>query len=363
MRKKIIIIFGFLFVFLISLFLLQLVNLSPIIFQLLFNKEITLKKNDDHVNILLLGISGGAHEGPNLTDSIIFGSLDQQNNKVTIVSVPRDLWIPDLNAKINIAYASGEAKRKGGGLILAKAAASKVLGQPIDYSLRINFAGFTEAIDQVGGIDVYINNSFDDFEYPIEDKEKDLCGRSEREAEILATASSQLEAFPCRYKHIRFEKGLQHFDGSTALEFVRSRHAIGTEGTDFARSKRQERVILAFKTKVLSLETLINPFRLIALYNTLSKNIDTDIPQSSFDDFIRLSQKMKNAKIENTVLDYGDKREKRAGLLINPLPTDEYRQQWVLIPRTGNGNFKEIQDYVSCQITKGNCPLSEGSFY
>src|ERR1035437_10133567 len=71
-------------------------NLFPFMFQLIFNRDIQLKQSDSRINILLLGIGGGNHDGPNLTDTIIFASLDPNNNKVTIVSIPRDLWMPDL---------------------------------------------------------------------------------------------------------------------------------------------------------------------------------------------------------------------------------------------------------------------------
>jgi anionic cell wall polymer biosynthesis LytR-Cps2A-Psr (LCP) family protein len=153
-------------------------------------------------------------------------------------------------------------------------------------------------------------------------------------------------------------KGLQHMDGETALEFVRSRHASGVEGSDFARSKRQEKIIKAFKDKVLSAQTILNPAKVITLYETLKSSIDTDIQQTEFDDFIRLAQKMKNAKIQSAVLDMGDEQTQRPGLLINPPASSDYNYAWVLTPRTGNGNFTEIQKYISCEIKTGNCPVS-----
>ena len=66
-------------------------------------------------------------------------------------------------------------------------------------------------------------------------------------------------------------------DGKTALTFVRSRHAEGEEGSDFARSKRQEKIIQAFKDKLFSFQTIINPAKIISLYDILKDSIDTDI--------------------------------------------------------------------------------------
>ncbi|HZJ18624.1 MAG TPA: LCP family protein [Patescibacteria group bacterium] len=327
----------------------------PFVFQLTFNRDIELKQKDDQINILLMGIGGGKHDGPNLTDTIIFASINPKLNKVNLVSLPRDLWIPDLRTKINVAYAQGEAKRKGGGLVLVEAVVSKILNKDVDYGLRIDFNGFVRAVDLLEGLDIDIERSFDDYEYPDEGKENDLCGHKEEELEELATASSQLEAFPCRYKHLHFDKGVQHMDGEKVLEYVRSRHAEGAEGSDFARSRRQEKVITAFKDKIFSLKFLANPGKLFDFYSIIKESIDTDIKDTEFDDFVRLLDKAKESKIQNALIDIGDEKTNREGLLINPDPDEEYDYQWVLIPRTGNGNFLEIQKYIDCELKMEGC--------
>ena len=351
----------FVSVLIIGAFVLRTASLFPFFFQLFFNRDINLKQTNSNVNILLLGIGGGVHDGPNLTDTIIFASLNSTADKVTLVTIPRDLWIPDLKAKINSAYSYGESKKKGGGLILSKAVVGKVIGKPIDYAIRIDFSGFVKAVDLVGGLDINVDRTFDDYEYPIDGKENDLCGHKQEEIEQLATASSQLEAFPCRYMHLHFNQGLQHMDGKTALEYVRSRHAQGPEGSDFARSKRQAKIITAFKDRIFSVDTIFNPRKILSLYDVLQSSIDTDIKQDEFDDFIRLAEKMKGGKIQSTVLDTGDSQSNRDGLLISPETSSEYGLQWVVIPRAGNGNFSEIQKYVSCEINTGNCSISKAA--
>ncbi len=345
----------------VGAFVIRTASLFPFFFQLFFNRDIKLKQVDSSLNILLLGIGGGVHDGPNLTDTIIFASLNSKTNKITLISVPRDLWVPDLKGKINTAYSYGESKKKGGGLILSKAAVSKVVGKPIDYVVRIDFDGFVKAINLIGGLDINVDRTLDDYEYPIEGKENDLCGHKEEELEELATASSQLEAFPCRYQHLRFDKGAQRMDGKSALEFVRSRHAKGEEGSDFARSKRQTKVITAFKDKIFSVDTLFNPGKIISLYDVLQTSIDTNIKQDEFDDFIRLAEKMKKGKIESTVIDTGDASKKREGLLAIPESIADYDLQWVVVPRAGNGDFSEIQKYVDCEINVGNCAVSKAA--
>lgn len=326
-------------------------NFFPFLFQLLFNKGVNLKQSDGRINVVLLGTSGKKHEGPDLTDTIIFASIKPTKNNITLVSIPRDLWVPSFSQKINTAYAKG-------GLPLAEKKVSEILNQRVDYGVRLNFDGFVQAVDLLGGIDINIDKPFNDFEYPIDGKENDPCGHKEEDLESLATASSQLKEFPCRYKTIHFDQGRQHLNGEKALEYVRSRHAQGEEGTDFARSRRQEKIIKSFKDKIFSLQTILNPARLISLYSIVKSNIDTDINQNEMDDFIRLSQSLKNTKVESAVIDTGDPQKGRPGLLINPPVSSKYKSQWVLIPRIGNGNFQEIQGYVDCEITLGGCSTS-----
>lgn len=357
MRKKILIVFLILFIILFGRLLYEGIKLFPVALELLFKNEIALKKTEDRINILALGIGGGKHDGPLLTDTIIYASIDPAKQKVTLISLPRDLWVPQLSAKINTAYSYGEDKKVGGGIQLIEAIVENILNQPVDYVIRIDFNGFVKAIDMIGGVDVEVERGFEDFEYPISGKEVDTCGFTADEFDKRATSSALPEAFPCRFEHISFQMGTQHMDGETALRFVRSRHAKGAEGTDFARSKRQEKVIEAFKNKLFSLGTLANPTRVINLYDVFKDSIDTNIKQEEYDDFIRLAKKVEKATIKSVVFYYTPQDEKNPGIVVNPQLSEDYRNQWVIIPRAGNGNFSEIQTYVACEIEKDGCTI------
>src|ERR1035437_8036590 len=152
-------------VVILAIFVVKTASFYPFLFQLVFNQGVSLKQTtDSRVNILLLGIGGGNHDGPNLTDTIMLASIDPKNNKVTLISIPRDLWFPDVNEKINAAYQIGLSK--GGGLLLAEAAVQKITGQSVDYGVRIDFSGFVKAVDEIGGLDVNVDNTFDDYQYP-----------------------------------------------------------------------------------------------------------------------------------------------------------------------------------------------------
>lgn len=356
-RKAIVITLIFIVIVLFGRLIIEAIKWSPVVFQYFFQKEITLKKTEERVNVLFLGIGGGKHDGPLLTDTIIYASIDPAKPSVTLISLPRDLWVPDLEEKINVAYAFGEEKEKNGGLLLTKAVVEKILNQPVDYVLRIDFNGFIKAIDLIGGIDVDVLRGFEDLEYPISGKETDTCGFSGEEFEKRATASATFEAFPCRYEHISFQEGSQHMNGETALKFVRSRHAKGSEGTDFARAKRQEEVIEAFKNKLFSLNTILNPGKLMSLYDITQDSIHTNIKPDEYDDFAKLARKVKDVKVNSVVFGYTDWYSKEQGIFINPPQSGEFKNQWVLVPRRGNGNFSEIQKHIECELSVGECPL------
>ncbi len=364
-RKRV---FAAILVFFLVIFGIGIVKFGryfPALWDLFFKKEIQLKETKEkRVNILILGVGGGTHEGPDLTDTMIFASIDPEKKNVTLVSIPRDLWIPELKAKINTAYTYGEAKQKGNGLVLTKATVVKLLGQQVDYAIKIDFNGFIKAVDMVGGLDIDVDHTFDDYQYPVTGEEDNPCGHTEIEvaslsAQLATGSASELDSFPCRYEHIHYDKGPNQMDGKTALKYVRSRHALGVEGSDFARSKRQEKVITSFKEKAFSLGIILNPVKAFGLISTVKDSIDTDIKDDEYDDFVKLAQKMRGASIKSTTLDIGDVQEGRLGLLDSPRPSEEYGKQWVLAPRTGNGNFSEIHSFINCEINLRNCIVGE----
>lgn len=275
-----------------------------------------LKTTDDRVNVLLLGNAGGKHDGPYLTDSIIIASYSLKSKKITLISVPRDLWLDSANSKVNAVYEIGQSK-DGKGLAYAEDKIDDILGIPIHYGVRLDFNGFGKAIDTVGGIEVQVPNEFDDYNYPIAGKENDLCGLVEKELDPNSEEAKQLgitpeqasgsakikiyldssgkvakgaEIFTCRFEHIHFDKGKVHMDGETALKFVRSRKGTNGEGTDFARSRRQQLVIQAFREKALSLQTLLNPSKVAGVISTLGNSIETDIKADIYFEFLKIAK-------------------------------------------------------------------------
>jgi len=356
---------GVVILILIGIFQNQLRQIGSFIFGVTIDKTISLGRQDNEdFSILILGIGGGTHDGPNLTDTIIYGNVSVKDKRVDLVSIPRDLWIDSAKAKINAIYAFG--KQNNTGLKDIQDAVGEVVGSEIDYVLVIDFQGFINLVDHLGGIEVNVERSFNDHEYPISGKEADPCGLTEEQIadytlQISTGSAEELEVFPCRYKTLSFNSGLQTMDGETALAYVRSRHGTNGEGSDFARSKRQQNVIDALRRKVLSLEVLLNPIKVVGAFNIIKNNISTNINTDELDDFIKLAQKLQDGTIKSHLIDEGDKSQDRPGLLIAPQRDEKYQYQYVLVPRAGDDDFSEIHRYVECTKKSEVCIVTESN--
>jgi LCP family protein required for cell wall assembly len=274
----------------------------------------TLPSHSGRTNFVFLGIGGGDHEGPDLTDTIIFISVKTDTGDTTLITLPRDVWVSSMRAKINTAYTYGILKEgTPGGLIMAKAAVNEIINQPVDFAFVVDFSTFTKAIDLLGGIDVNVERSFDDYKYPIPGKENDLCGGDPEVA--------------CRYEHLSFQSGLQHMDGVTALKYARSRYSENPdEGSDFARSKRQERVIAAVRTKLLSAEIIKKPQVYTDLYQLATTAVITDLKSENLTALVNLANKARKLPFRSFSLSAPDQ-------FYNPPISAANDYQWVLLPK------------------------------
>ncbi|MCX6724757.1 MAG: LCP family protein, partial [Candidatus Shapirobacteria bacterium] len=143
-----------------------------------------LRPSFGRTNLLVLGVAGANHSGSDLTDSIIFVSLENQTGKTLVLSLPRDIWIAPLRAKLNSVYHYE-------GMEETKKAVGEILGQKIDYSFVVDFNLFTKIVDDLGGVKVNIERTFDDFKYPLAGRENDLCNGDPE--------------YKCRYESVHFE--------------------------------------------------------------------------------------------------------------------------------------------------------------
>lgn len=305
-------------------FLTDTVKIS--LFKTLFSLD-SLTTYNNSVTILILGIAGGNHEGTDLSDSMIVVTYNLKSNKLLNISLPRDIWSSTLQDKINTAYAYGEIKQKGGGLKLAKAEVAAIIGHPIQYSTVINFSQFEQLIDFLGGIEVDVENSFIDNKYPVKGLEDDDCGGDPQRS--------------CRYQTIEFKKGVTKIDGKTALIYVRSRNSQGLEGNDFARNRRQQKVIDSVKTKIIKRSKTVDLGYLKRMYQILDSLLIRDISNQQVAILVKNYLLSKNFSQRQITLSQD--------FFTVPNP-QVYYGKYVLIPK--DENFSLIKKYIDCYRQK-----------
>lgn len=305
----------------------------------LFTPASKVESYNNRTNLLILGKGGAGHEAPDLTDTIIFASISHdssnaQSPAVVLISLPRDIWIPELRAKLNSTYYWGNEKRPDGGLDLTASMVEKIVGQPVHYTMVVDFQGFEGLIDALEGIEVEVDNAFVDNKYPIKGKEDDDCGGD--------------PDFACRYETVSFEAGKQTMDGSTALKFVRSRNAEGDEGSDFARTARQQKVLSAIKSKITSVDTLKSPQKIKAMWKAVEESVETDIDASAAAILTRRGYASKNEITSHTLPEE---------FLEQPELQDRFDNLYVFIPRekdvespTGV-SWSEVQTWIECTLS------------
>lgn len=355
--KKIFLIFLVVFIFISLFFAGKILNFFKAIGVKSAQNIAKITKPKTTYTTVLLGYGGGNHEGAYLTDSIMVVHVDYARKRALLISIPRDVWVPlptkskdPFHSKINAVYQMGvfpndfpDVNNKivpGDEQGLLKQALNKITGLTIDSFVAVDFTAFTQTIDELGGIDVEVDRSFVDTQYPIEGKEKDACGKEGdelAELEKVATDSPELN-FPCRYETITFNAGETHLDGEQALKYSRSRHSP-MDGGDFARAARQQKVIEAVKDKVLS------PFfvtKIIPLMDGLKDKVTTDGSYEDIQKLLKEIPKVKEYTIEKLILSDD-----------NYLKDDvSDNGQFILAPSSKKGTWTEIQTVIS-RLSKG----------
>ena len=306
-------------------------------------------KNTDSFNVLLLGYGGAGHDGGYLTDVIMLIHFDFKKKSIGMISIPRDLWITLPNGKqnkINAAFineGAPEYPTKTVTLDEALAGATKtksvietVTGLTPHFFIGIDFNSFSALIDKLCGVDVEVVEAFEDSWYPIKGRELELCDHTPEEVTKLSNTLSGFELekqFPCRYEKLQFKKGIAHMDGQTALKFVRSRHS----SSDFARSIRQQAVLMGVKNKTLSSSIFKDP---VGLFQSFQKLIQTNLTENLIKNIVPLVTISNQYKVIQVGLSTDnvlvDSRSSNGGAILIPRGND-----WGL-----------IKNYITAQLEK-----------
>ncbi|MFC7533891.1 LCP family protein [Actinoplanes sp. GCM10030250] len=200
-------------------------------------------------NFLLLGSDSRdpENDGGSRSDTIIVLHVTKDQNAAQLISIPRDTWVHipksadgkhgNTNAKINAAFAWG-------GVPLMVQTVEDYTTVRIDHVALVDFAGFKEIVDALGGVEVDVETSF--------------------------TSTHSLNANSIR----KFEKGPQEMDGAAALDYARERYAF--KDGDFARIRHQQQVIKAILNKAVSGGVLTNPGRLNSFLKATTNTVSVD---------------------------------------------------------------------------------------
>ncbi len=239
----------------------------------------------ERLNILLIGADeqGGGHN----TDTLIVVSIDPVTKQVAMFSLPRDtvdvpipqgparqVWGRDYSGKINSFFANNRKRSdlwpgndRTRGYNALKAVLGELYDLDIKYFVEVNFEGFKQVVDAVGGVTINVQIPVSDDRFPSEK------GRLVR---------------------LYIPSGIQHMDGAEALKYARSRHS----STDFDRGQRQQRVLLSLREQA-DPQHLIP--RLPELIAALKKTVRTDIPLSQMDELLGLASEVDTKNIRSYV--------------------------------------------------------------
>ena len=280
-------------------------------------------EGDGRINILVLGVGGAGHDGPDLSDTMMVWSIDPKTKDVAMLSVPRDLYVKiPASVKNRSQFGKINSANALGGPSSAEKVIENIIGVPIHYYVVVDFSGFKQAIDAVGGVDINVKQALFDNRYPCETGNK-----------------------YCPYNQ---PAGRVHMSGIQALRYARCRHndaGIGNCGNDYGRASRQQEVIAALRQKALSAGTLTNPIKLTGLINAIGEHVKTDLQIGELKKLAAIAKDIDPSKIVNKVLDDSPDSFLVGG--VNIIPVAGY----IYVPKSGVASanyfdYSDIQDFV-----------------
>ncbi len=296
--------------------LMKSLDFSGIIFS--FGKNLRTDANG-RTNILLAGIGGEGHDGGNLTDTIIVASIDYDKKMVSMLSIPRDLYVKSgklqTGERINQIYSVGKSKiNSQAGMEALTEIASGITGLKIDYYAKVDFSGFEKIVDSIGGVDVVVEKDIYDPYYPLGET--------------------------THYQTFSIKAGPQHLDGATALKYARSRKTT----SDFDRAKRQQQLLTAIKEKALSLNILTDPSKIQAIYDSLKDSVETNFTVDEIIQLAKISKDFGKENISTHVL--SDDPTSCGGFLYTPA-REYFSGAFVLLPAGKNyDSINEMTDLI-----------------
>ncbi len=301
------------------------------------------------INILLLGVGDSGHDGADLTDTMILASIDPTNTRsVVLLSLPRDLLIDSaeqtVSGRINAIYANEKRRliyrekiEEDAAADLALQSVGDIIGEKLGVTIhgivKADFTAFTLVVDALGGVDIDVPEAITDYTYPIAEDQTGL---------------------------FQVEKGLQHFDGETALKYARSRHST----SDFDRSARQQLLLSALGGKVRSLPHTQQLSFVLDAYKMLQGHVVTTFNGPQLLALGQIASMLSRERMITAQLNFsvgGDGAIAAAGGFVIPAPPEFYSGASVLVPLASPGmapDWGHIQAFVTMLLQHRSAYLS-----
>ena len=264
------------------------------------------------INFLFLGIPGPEYAAPWLTDTIIVGSFNSNNGKVSLVSIPRDLIIkiPETEnvTKINALYSLGKTFSPLEPIKFIKEKITEITGLPIDYYVLIDVVGLEHFIDSVGGVNIIVSKDISDPRFP-------------------GTNYS--------YEPFYLTSGFHNLNGHEAVRFARSRNSLRG---DFDRIQRQRQLIQALKNQIFAKN--LNLQWLFKSYNDLNDRLISNLGLDDLPILFKAARLISNKNISDYSLEIGpNELLKETDIILGGI------KAYAIIPKKGLGEYGEIQDF------------------
>lgn len=240
------------------------VPMSQLVSILLSSQSVDISQTNGQKNILILGTDqlGNRDSSAVLTDTIIMMSIGLNDGKISSFSFPRDLYVASHSAKINSLYEKGKALSPTKPTQVIQQTIEDISGLPVHHVVVLDISTVGKLIDAFGGLDVSIDRSFIDYQFP----RTDVDVRVEKDPAKL-------------YEMVAFSKGVEHMNGERALKFIRSRKSADPiEGSDDGRAMRQQKVISALLSKLKDPMLPRNPEQLGKLYALYAAHVEAYLP-------------------------------------------------------------------------------------
>ncbi len=279
------------------------------------------KETKSEINILTLGRPGRGYSGQDLTDTIILAHLKPAEEKLILISIPRDLLVripyrdPSTGTfqksnetglvKINSLYALV-------GIEGLKEKIEEITELPVDHYALVDLVVAKEIIELVDGLNVFVPQDIDDPYFPGPNY---------------------------TYQAFALKSGWRYLDGETALKYIRTRYT--SPNGDFDRMARQQQIITLLKQKVLALNPLWNFLTYLKIFNTLKDHIETDLALLEMKSLWQTVREIETNQITTVVID-----KKRTNLLVGGQIMLGQQKASVVYPKAGQGNYDEIRDFI-----------------